>query len=295
MGLVENLREGDDGMQNDINRKRKIIIGILMLLIICQVVFVWVVSINMNKGQGILTMAFDDLVELRQVQYDMIIRAQTYELKHLEGQFFNFLDLYEDAYEDAYEDLDIQVFIDTVIRPRKGLDGERMAVVFDQNGEVLYISREAELYKDELKSMSDPNYNVLFPSVLITGDDPDLFPYPSIRYDRYYWNKIVIPNPSSVRDRYVIFYGFKERILFWEIGVKFDNTRTNIFAFEDVVKGMFSISLVILIGVFILGSILSVLTWDAIVQIGNGYEKVHAIIRDTVETMEELGPTKEVK
>lgn len=240
-------------MPKSLESKRKQIIILLILLIASQITFVSVVSKEINLGGQVLSTAFTDVEDLRESQYVWIIRVQSNDLVYIRNIYDT---IFKGNYPLVEPEHSFHVFIQGVIKTRLGMDGEGIVAVFNESKDLLFACDRASNALDELLPYVEAK-DKLSPEHFMTGDNPDDFPFPSIRYDRIFWNRIVINSAEDKEEKLIVFIGFRERILLYESGTAFAKARENIYSFGDIVSRMFIKSGLTLVFIFVIGFSLS--------------------------------------
>ncbi len=221
----------------------------LLVLVGMQVLFIGAAAKEWDSARQAMGAAFDQVEDLRMSQYEWLIRVQSNELLSLRHAYLSMLDTTRDP---------LSLFTEHIFATRVGMDGEGIVAIFDGKGSLIYASDRAFSNLTELLPYVGDTTDILYPSHFMTGPDPDGFPYPSIRFDRVYWNKMVIPHPTheDTAEKLAIFFGFRERVVLWESGTAFARARTTIHeAFAGSSK-VLTFSALLILGVFFVSSYL---------------------------------------
>lgn len=223
----------------------------LLLIIISMIVTVLVYSFflghYLNEGTKALNIAFGEVEDLRQSQYDWLIRVQSNELLSLRSAFRSL--------SEVKPKEEILNFVrEHLVNTRIGMDGLGIAIAFDGDQNLVFASESVVGEISVLQKYATTSGDILFPKHLRSGYDD--FHFPSIRYQRIYWNKIVVPEIGENGDSLVIFYGFREDIVLAESGAAFAKARSEIGRFAVFFKNIYTVTGMVMIIMILIGLIL---------------------------------------
>lgn len=187
-----------------LERRRKII---LIAFIVIVLIFVFQIGFI---GENVITSKINSEALVREtakLKHNLtlaFIRAQSNELKYLSETWHNWS--WATKPDDIYQE-----FVDRMIVGRSGVDGSRITITFDDSGKLLHAGAGATKYINTLLPYVFEEREYLYPDYIFCHD--------------VYWNKLVIPTPTNVGKKIVIFYGFTEQFLKNELNIEFVETQ----------------------------------------------------------------------
>ncbi len=217
---------------------------VIIAMITTVLAYSFLLGYYLNEGSKTLTIAFKEVEDLRQSQYDWLIRVQSNELLSLKASF--------ESLSEVKDEGEILKFVERhLVNNRVGMDGLGIVIAFDGDENLVFASANVIGEISALQKYATPSTNILFPKHLRTGYDD--FYFPSIRYQRIYWNKIVIPNVDSNTKSLSIFFGFREDILLSESGTAFAKARSEIGRFSDFFEKIYTVTGAVMLIMILIG------------------------------------------
>lgn len=178
-------------------KRKKIVIAFLFATIV-QVLFIGFLGEQADKAKKYSIALNINMHNLEDNLINKALMLQTNELDYIVETWHN---IYMKNYDSGLKEV-FDYFTNNILVSKIGIDGERIIAVLNNNEEFLYASKKTKDFIKESNSMDliCPNSNTLYPN----------YHYTEFNNDIIYWNKVVLPTPSSETDKLVIIYGFSK-------------------------------------------------------------------------------------
>ncbi len=191
-------------MYKYVKRKGSIILVVFVILLL----FYSFMLTSMGRRASEITSDAQEITyqiqRLNAIMFDELIRLQSIHLETMRTSFYDWnWDFGRGDFRSIYER-----FISRSIAPFPGVDGQKHVLVYLE-GELLYDGNGGILYETPFFFDSK---EYLYPYYITTGNEI-LSAIPFGEGDRYIWNKIILPSPSSPHTRIEVLVGFSEQAI----------------------------------------------------------------------------------
>jgi hypothetical protein len=257
--VVKNITlENKDKKGLLVHRRRTIIVAFILLIAV-QTLVVTYLGDKVMKSRSLGQAMSLDMELLSDHILDLAILMQTNELKHLSESWHNWGSnkLSSSDWDSAEWQSIYAEFSNKMTAGRSGPDGERLVITFlsyeDGTVQLLQASDRGLPWAQELSTFATLENDYLHPRFITTRTAPTDHGEPTI-----YWNKLVVPTPTSFTPKLVIFYGFSEEVLFKKVSARYVSATASATKIVDNLEStVFAIS-VLMVSLILLGMIISI-------------------------------------
>ena len=180
--------------------KRKVVVLIFIGLIFSQVLLLGFLGDRITRSQLHAERLTEEASKLHKLRTDTLLAAQSNELLYLSETWNNWKwgskPRTEVEPKAGEWQLVFSQFVERMIVGRQGVDGSRITLVLNGQGETVYKGAGVNGDTQSLAAQALVDTNILFPNVL--------------QLEGISWNRIAVPSPTSSAPRLIIFYGFDE-------------------------------------------------------------------------------------
>lgn len=179
-------------MAHAIFLRRRNIIGAFIVLVVAQVFLIGSMGDSALNNKASTTMLRASLQSMEEQMLGMALRIQSDELLSIAEVWHN-------------DPQDVDQFLKQTVQRAPGVDGQRRIAVYYEDGTPVMISDTARPTIEQvgLENLMQRT-NVLLPHYFVTFSDDGT---------RIFWNKIIVPTPTTDYPRLTILLGFDESTL----------------------------------------------------------------------------------
>ena len=239
----------------NLSKKRRLVIVfyiVMLCLLITLIAFTGIRSSEMKMTSQLIEY---NLYQTRTKTLDILIRSQSNELIHISEVWHN----WDWGDSESNADLMFEHFINRTVIGRLGSDGRRIVLVFGDENTLLYSGAVCKNEQEGIQNIIATKTNILY---------PDTFESNGI-----YWNKIIIPTPSSMKPQLIIFYGFSEDVILHSIRSVVNDVELLSLSLVEKNDTIFTIHSVMMLVVLLIGLLIVSTMREAEREVVKGFYK----------------------